>query len=385
MNSLPRFRFLPVGLLSLLALVRAAWADPSDLLFTVRIEGGGNTPTLHVTNNSPVLEIERVEITIGDTSKNFDGDADDETDPPGGNIESVSPDSGDRSDVLEVKLEHFGPGKTFAVKVDIDNDVDPKNTGENYAKVFYNNDSTNDSDDDDPGDVANATVTVWAGAASASRTLPDNPAMPTFRGPGRLLTVISKVDSGDLVRGVSIESDGHPLPNATDIEEISIEVAHGDRVQIMAPQEVFKDIHSDYITGSAAEDVELVKDDAEERFVAIGMSVNNVPQTADPTFYDFEITGDTDVQVKWDHYYALRIRQDFSKTQSQEIIAGTPWAGPLESDAAGNPDPPVSKQWVLRGSEPVVKVDGQNVDNFTHPGLDLRYVVKGYRAYGPPG
>ncbi|RZJ86722.1 MAG: hypothetical protein EOO60_13080 [Hymenobacter sp.] len=31
-----------------------------------------------------------------------------------------------------------------------------------------------------------------------------------------------------------------------------------------------------------------------------------------------------------------------------------------------------------------MQIDGFSLDSFSHPGLDLRYVVKGYRAYGPP-
>src|SRR5690606_34211696 len=148
---------------------------------------------------------------------------------------------------------------------------------------------------------------------------------------------------------IVIKRDG--LEIASGIDDVNIEVAHGDRIQITAPQEVYKNIHTEYITSSSVNDAELIKNEAEERFVAIGMSVNNVPQTADPTNYDFENTGPTDVQVKWQHYYALSINHDVAKTQSHEIIAGTPWAGPLASNATGNPRPPVSKQWVLRGSQ----------------------------------
>lgn len=376
MNLLPSLRALAAGALSALGLVAAAAANPSDLLFTVRIEGDGNVPTIYVTNNSPTLEITRFEFTIGDTSKNFDGTTTAMTAPPGGTATKVLPivvgPTNFRSDVLAVNLTGFGPGKTFSVQVDLDQDASPPDTGENFATVFFNN-----------GSAPNSVARVYAGAASASRTLPDNPATYTFRGPGRMLNVQSRVEGGgELVRGISIKRDGVEV--ATNVDSVSMEVAHGDRIQIGAPKEVYKDINSQYLSGSTASDPDAINTQAEERFVANGMSVNNIAQTADPTSYDFEITGDTDVQLRWQQYYALSIRQDFSKTQSQEIVAGKPWAGPLASDAAGNPSPPVSKQWVLRGSQPVVQIDGFSVDSFSHPGLDLRYVVKGYRAYGPP-
>ena len=370
MNLLPNLRTLSAGLLLVLATVQSAWADPSDLLFTVKIDGDANVPTIHVTNNSPNLEITRFEFTIGNTAKNFDGSTRTLTAPPGGTANQLSPITvlslNVRSDKLIVDLTGFGPGETFTAAVDIDDDSG--DTYENFNNVFFGN-----------GNIANSVATVFSGAASASRTLDENPAVAIFRGPSRFLRVIStEEEGGPPVRGVIVKRDGFIVADE-ETEYDNIQVAHGDRIQVIASPEVYKDINAKYIV-----DPETIKNQAEERFVAIGMSVNNIAQTADPTNYDFEITRDTDVQVKWDHYYALTIRHDFSKTQSQEIIAGTPWAGPLASDAAGSPSPPASRQWVLKGSQPVVQIDGFVLDNFSHPGLDIRHVVKGYRAYGPP-
>jgi hypothetical protein len=367
MIPLPKFRTLFAGLLLGLAAASSARADVSDLLFTVKIEGDTNVPTISVTNNSPNLEITRFDFTIGDTGLNFDGNEQGVTPPPGGTAARTQPVIGARSDVVSFSLANFGPGETFTFRVDVDRDG--FDSVENFNSTFFNN-----------GSAANSVATVFAGAASASRTLNDNPAQLVFRGPTRLLKVISVEDDSIPavpVRGVIVKRDGVIIADE-ETEYDNIEVAHGDRIQIIAQPEVYKNIHAEYIT-----DPETVKNQAEERFVAIGMSVNNIAQTADPTNYDFEITRDTDVQVKWQHYYALTIRHDFSKTQSQEIIAGTPWAGPLASDASGNPSPPASRQWVLKGSQPVVQVDGYVLDNFSHPGLDIRHVVKGYRAYGP--
>ena len=52
MIPLPKFRTLTAGLLLGLATAQSAWADVSDLLFTVRIDGDTNVPTIYVTNNS---------------------------------------------------------------------------------------------------------------------------------------------------------------------------------------------------------------------------------------------------------------------------------------------------------------------------------------------
>lgn len=63
------------GVLLVLGTAATVRADVSDLLFTVRIDNStsNNTPTIYVTNDSPTLEITRFELTIGNTSKNFDG------------------------------------------------------------------------------------------------------------------------------------------------------------------------------------------------------------------------------------------------------------------------------------------------------------------------
>jgi len=392
MNHFPSFRAVFTRTLLVLATAATVRAGVSDLLFTVRIGGTPAKPTIYVTNDSPTLEITRFEMTIGDLTRNFDASKVTVTDPPNGHATQNLPDGsfgwfwgwGARSGVLQVDLTDFGPGKTFSVEAYLNrNDYPPLFFGYDpaldFKTVFFNN-----------GNLPNSVVTVYSGPVSASRTLPETPTADsndsgsfTFRGPGRMLHVVSKTETeNEFVRGIVIKRNGQII--SQDETDVNVEVAHGDSIQITAPQEVYKDINSQYITSSGANAADLIKNTAEERFVATGMSVNNIAQTADPTNYSFEITGDTEVQVNWQHYYALTIRHDFSKAQSQEVIAGTPWAGPLASDAAGNPDPPVSKQWVLRGNQPVVQVDGQYVDNFSHPGLDLRYVVNGYQAYGPP-
>ena len=132
MIPLPNFRTLFAGLLLGLAAASSARADVSDLLFTVRIDGDTNVPTIHVTSNSPVLEITRFDFTVGNTAKNFDGAEQAVTHPPGGNAGRIQPLSGFRSDVVSFALSNFGPGETFSFKVDIATD------GFNDVHSFHN-------------------------------------------------------------------------------------------------------------------------------------------------------------------------------------------------------------------------------------------------------
>lgn len=376
MNRPSFIRRLLLGAAALAGIIQFAHADPSDLLFTVRITGDHNTPEIEITNNSPVLEFTRFELTIGNTAKNFDGQNHTHTltAPPGGAAALALPLPGTRSDKLSVTFSGFGPGKTAKIRTDID--TDGFNDVQDFANVLINNGT---------GGAGNAIATVYAGAASASRKLPDRQDNFVFRGPGRTLTVNSQTEAlTEAVRGATVVVDGVEV--AKNVSNTTFEAAHGDRVVITAPKDIYRDIHGGYFMNNGQIDpgLDLIETAAQERFTASGMSVNNVAQTADPTRYDFEILANTEVQVKWQQYYALSIKHDFSRTRSLEIIAGTPWAGPLASDAAGNPNPPVSKHWVLKGTQPVVQIDGQLVDASSHPGLDLRYVVEGYRAYGPP-
>jgi hypothetical protein len=62
----------------------------------------------------------------------------------------------------------------------------------------------------------------------------------------------------------------------------------------------------------------------------------------------------------------LSIGQDFTATASAET----------------NYDPPAPKSWVRKGTIVSPTVAGQVVDLSSHPGLDIRYVNKGYRAGG---
>lgn len=120
-----------------------------------------------------------------------------------------------------------------------------------------------------------------------------------------------------------------------------------------------------------------------QRYVASGLSVNNTPQTGDPTQFSFDLNGDTDVEIRWRHDYALTVEHDFDETDSEELDpTGQPWAGPLSSSASGDPEPGTTKvHWYPKGEEVIAQIDGSVLD-FSRPGLDIRYVPVGYRAQG---
>src|SRR5690606_35899735 len=109
-------------------------------------------------------------------------------------------------------------------------------------------------------------------------------------------------------------------------------------VEISAPREVYKNLAGNDITDSASIDPDIIQNESQERFTAIGISVNDVPQTGDPTLFQLAVARDTSVVVKWQHDYALTVQHDFTLTESSERDSiGNPWAGPLNSDAVGNP------------------------------------------------
>ena len=122
-----------------------------------------------------------------------------------------------------------------------------------------------------------------------------------------------------------------------------------------------------------------------QRFVPTGLSVNNSPQTGDPTAFTFTLDGDTEIVIRWRHEYALTIKHDVGNTVSEEKTpTGKAWVEGLDTDAGavGNPSPDSEKiHWFARGEEVVAQIDGQVLE-FSRPGLDIRYVPVGYVAEG---
>jgi hypothetical protein len=169
----------------------------------------------------------------------------------------------------------------------------------------------------------------------------------------------------------------------------NLTIAHlsdGMRVEISAAGEVYLNAAGDFLydASSVPSDSGINSPNPpRQRIVATGLSVNNTPQTGDPTQYSFDLNGDTEVKIRWRQDFALLINHDFSATESPERDPqGNPWAGPLVSSASGNPTPDATKiQWIERGQEVIAQVDGQVLD-FSRPGLDIRYVPKAYRANG---
>lgn len=182
-------------------------------------------------------------------------------------------------------------------------------------------------------------------------------------------------------QGAVLEAFEQPSGNVT--------ISHlldGMRVEIEAQGEVYQSESGAFLYDNSTIPLDANLNSApppRQRMVATGLSVNNTPQTGDPTQYAFDLNGDTDVIIRWRHDYALILDHDFTGTESPETDAlGEPWAGPLASGAAGNPLPDTTRiHWIPAGEEVLAQIDGQVLD-FSRPGLDIRYVPKGYLSRG---
>ena len=381
-----------VAVAALLATAPARAAS-TPVAFTLWIYGNGNTPTVALQNESR-LPISRLELTIGnydrswDYASNFRGGVSDAS------VTVNSPDrsdSGSWADTIDVSIGGGGlaPGRTMYFNTDVDGNSS-NDGGQNFRTVLFNNGQ------DKPNATAKVTL---SNGKSAMITLPDGAAdlyLYRFESEARPRTVevesVAELGGDDRVSRVSVTIDG-VVPEvlgqsgvlATNIgERVRIRAFDGEKVAVSAPREVYKNVYGDDITDSIQNDPKIIEDEAQERFTALGISVNDVAQSGDPTYYSFNVDADTSVAVKWQHEFALVVEHDFARTESQEQdSAGKPWAGPLTSDAEGNPDPPAKKNWFRRGETVVAQVDGQVLD-FNRAGLDVRSVPVGYVAGGPP-
>lgn len=263
-----------------------------------------------------------------------------------------------------------------------------------YRKGLFNNGSVGEGFSEVL--MPNAVVTVETEDGDiATLTLPDqtkgNEPSYTFTKGGRKLTVSSIAENLDTVGRVDVRTFPTPTTPLVGSSLVAsnvgpaqtFDVFDGETVEVRAAREVYFNIHGEDITSTVASNPSAIQTDAEERFTAIGFSVNNEAQTGDPTLFRFEVKGDTAIEAKWKHDYALTISQDFTRTETG-VINGKPWAGPISSAATGNPDPPTQKHWIQRGSTYIAQVDGQVTDFSSRPGLPFRYVPKSYMAYGPP-
>ncbi|MBL9139750.1 MAG: hypothetical protein JNK85_28025 [Verrucomicrobiales bacterium] len=356
----------------------------SPVAFTLEIGGDQNVPTIRLRNESRVA-ITKFELTIGDFDKSYDSVSSFSGLGPSGGVTVHSPDTengGTRKDTISLTINGLEPGRTLVMSADVDGDGG--DSGENYRRVLFNN------GEDRPN--ATAKVTLVTGEF-VSLTLPDGAAdlsnyVYVSEARPRQLRLRSVTEAGgvEFVNKVALKVDGVVFgTNLGDGNPAVYTVYDGETLEVTAPREVYRNIYGDDISDSVENDPKLIQDEAQERFTAIGISVNDVPQSGDPTLLRIDVEGDTSITVKWQHEYALVVEHDFSNTESQERDAGgdDPWAGPLVSAAEGNPQPQAKKNWVKKGETVVAQVDGQVLD-FNRPGLDIRYVPTGFVAAGAP-
>jgi len=338
--------------------------------FRLKIYDNKNVPKFILYNDSRD-HITKFSITIGNIDKSFDyGDSD---------PKPTERDSG-FGDVATYNVD-IAPNNTFGFKLDVDNN----NSGKvlDYREVFFNNGD----------DKLNSKVTVWTDqggeSVSAEVTMPDDIEKEEYwiyskNRPGSLvvssLTEVVDDEYPDLAEYIArctVKINDVAVSRSVGKEE-SFSAYKGDRIEISAPQTVYYDADSEYLTDSTKNEADKIKNDAREKFDGIGISIDDDPQTGDPTLYRFTFEESCEVTLKWHHYYALRMEQDFLLTESTlRDEAGNPWAGPVESMALGDPDPEITLHWIEKGGLVIGQIDGQVMD-FTHPGLDIRYVPVGY-------
>lgn len=293
------------------------------------------------------------------------------------------------SDMIRITEINGNTGVALGNELQI-NGVFEQDSG-NAAKIMWNN-----------GSQPNAKITVFGLNGSRSElTLPDtddnrSDITYTFLSEKRprTLTVNSRTTSsqpGLFVSNfnVTVRTSAGALIEARSNTTSDVTINYlvdGNSVEITAVNEVYLNAAGGFLydsTSIPAEQGQTPATAPRQRYVATGLSVNNAPQTGDPTQYSFDMNGDATINLRWRHDYALLVNHDFSRTASDELTpSGTPWAGPLTSGASGNPEPQATAiNWIEKGQNVLAQIDGSVID-FTRPGLDIRYVPTGYRAEG---
>lgn len=126
------------------------------------------------------------------------------------------------------------------------------------------------------------------------------------------------------------------------------------------------------------------QDLAETRITCTGYTVGNNVANGTANNYTFTIAQDTIVQFNWLKEYALRVQSDFTDTAGLDSPSAPGHIPGLTSGASGNPSPTVQKHWVQDGDPVIASVDASVDDqNYLSAGLNVRYAVDGYTAYGP--
>ncbi len=343
-----------------------------------------------ITNRSREVGISSVELSVGNTSKHFDA-AYSFSHPGVASHSVMTPDEDSAGAVTDdriiVNFTGFDPGEYAYWTCDIDNNDSPSDP----RRILFNN-----------GSAENAILSVTGtNGETVNITLPDGPAGQgsyLFKGGAirRTLHVESvveaAVDPGGTPSTVFVDETAVTInpgpgiagatPSAPGVFDLA--VFDGDVVRITAPQFAYRDFMGNELTDSVLGDPAAIRDQAEERFEAKGISVNNLAQTGDPTLYEFDVTEDTVAVVKWRHDYALRIESDFSETDSSDLDDnGIPWAGPLTSQANGNPSPAAGTvHWIERDTPVVATLKSTYFDPFRHPGANIRFVPYTYIVAG---
>ena len=262
--------------------------------------------------------------------------------------------------ILEFVFDSFDPGESFSAEVDI-----VAGAG-NWPIWFFDETSPAVIEVTSRSDTANP----------KTYTLPTSnpgPANYTFRGPQRFNLNFEHLTKANVsltnISGISVEIDGQAVPYT----ESGYNITSGDLVRVTVSEFLYRDMHGNNL------DLNLAAD-GQERFKAIGITVNQVAETANPLRYTFEMEENTTLTMIWQHEYAITIDSDFSNTLGQ--VDGVDFVGPLSSKATGNPEPAVNKHWFEAGTVPVLTVDNFVEDITSHPGLKVRYKVKEYEVYG---
>tara|TARA_Y100001933_G_scaffold194553_1_gene194680 strand:- start:4484 stop:5134 length:651 start_codon:yes stop_codon:yes gene_type:complete len=157
----------------LVALVSPGLAAASTIGFKLTLSGSTNTPAMTLENTSDTALLENINITIGDTSFNFDF-LSSPTSPASGTSTLNSPDLSNgllRSDDIDISFTGFDPGESSSWTADVD--VDNLNTVEDYRTVLFNNGGL-------PNSVVTAAFSDAVGLIELlSFTMPDGDASAT--------------------------------------------------------------------------------------------------------------------------------------------------------------------------------------------------------------
>jgi len=104
----------------------------------------------------------------------------------------------------------------------------------------------------------------------------------------------------------------------------------GMQVRVTVPQAIYFDRAGAFMYASGGDGA--TQTNAYERYGAAGLSINNSAPTGDATEYEAELQQDLTVKIRWNHQYALRVKQDFTKTGSRLLTEqGTHWATAITS------------------------------------------------------